>query len=53
MDGQQGVVPPWNRCDQCVTSYETLNLKNASLTPIFDQFQNIISQRQNVVEQHS
>ena len=53
MDGQQGVVPPWNRCDQCVTSYGTLNLKNTSLTPFFDQFQNIISQRQNVVEQRS
>ena len=53
MDGQQGVVPPWNRFDQCVTSYGTLNLKNTSLTPFFDHFQNIISQRQNVVEQSS
>ena len=53
MDGQQGVVPPWNRCDQCVTSYGTLNLKNTSLTPFFDHFQNIISQRQIVVEQRS
>ena len=53
MDGQQGVVPPWNRSDQCVTSYGTLNLKNTSLTPFFDHFQNIISQRQIVVEQRS
>ena len=30
-----------------------LNLKNTSLTPIFDQFQIIISQRQVVVEQPS
>ena len=51
MDGQQGVVPPCNRSDQCVMSYGTLNLKNTSLTPIFDHFQNIISQRQFVVEQ--
>ena len=53
MDGQQGVVPPWNRSDQCVTSYGTLNLKNTPLTPIFDHFQIIISQRQIVVEQRS
>ena len=53
MDGQQGVVPPWNRSDQCVTSYGTLNLKNTSRTPFFDHFQNIISQRQIVVEQRS
>ena len=53
MDGQQGVVPPWNRSDQCVTSYGTLNLKNTSLTPFFDHFQNIISQRQIVVEQRA
>ena len=53
MDAQQGVVPPWNRSDQCVTSYGTPNLKNTSLTPIFDQFQIIISQRQVVVEQRS
>ena len=52
MDGQQGVVTLWNRCDQCVTSYGTLNLKNASLTTIFDQIQIILSQRQIVVEQH-
>ena len=30
-----------------------LNLKNTSLTPIFDHFQIIISQRQVVVEQRS
>ena len=53
MDGQQGVVPPWNRSDQCVTSYGTLNLKNTPLTPIFDHFQIIISQLQIVVEQRS
>ena len=53
MDGQQGVVPPWNRFDQCVTSYGSLNLKNTSLTPIFDQIQIIISQRQVVVQQRS
>ena len=53
MDGQQGVVPPCNRSDQCVTSYGTLNLKNTSLTPFFDHFQNIISQHQIVVEQRS
>ena len=53
IDGQQGVVPLWNRSDQCVTSYGTLNLKNTSLTPIFDQFQIIISQHQFVVEQLS
>ena len=53
MDGQQGVVPPWNRFDQCVTSYGTLNLKNTSLTPIFDHIQIIISQRQVVVQQRS
>ena len=53
MDGQQGVVPLWNRSDQCVTSYGTLNLKNTYLTPIFDHFQNIISQRQVVSEQLS
>ena len=53
MDRQQGVVPPLNRSDQCVTSYGTLNLKNTSPTPIFDHFQIIISQRQNVVEQRS
>ena len=51
MDGQQGVVLPWNRSDQCVTSYGTLNLKNTSLTPIFDHFQIIMSQRQIVLEQ--
>ena len=34
-------------------SYGTLNLKNTSLTPIFDHFQNIISQRQVVVEQRA
>ena len=51
MDGQQGVVSPRNRFDQCVTSYGTLNLKNTSLTPIFDHFQIIISQRHVVVEQ--
>ena len=53
MDGQQGVVPPWNRSDQCVTSYGNLNLKNTSVTPIFDQIQIIISQRQVVVEPRS
>ena len=51
MDGQQGVVSPRNRFDQCVTSYGTLSLKNTSLTPIFDHLQIIISQRQFVVEQ--
>ena len=51
MDGQQGVVPPWNRSDQWVTSYGTLNLKNTSLTPISDLLQIIISQHQIVVEQ--
>ena len=53
MDGRQGVVPPWNRSEHCVTSYGTLNLKNTSLTPFFDNFQKIISQRQDVVEQRS
>ena len=53
MDGQQGVVKPRNRSDQCVTSYGTPNLKNTSLTPIFDHFQIVISQRQVVVEQRS
>ena len=51
MDAKQEVVPLWNRSDQCVTSYGTLNLKNTSLTPIFDHFQIIISQRQIAVEQ--
>ena len=53
LDGQQGVVTPWNRSDKCVTSYGTLNLKNTSLTHIFDHFQIIISQRQIIVEQRS
>ena len=53
MDGQQGVVLPWNPSDQCVPSYGTLNLKNTSLTPFFDHFQIIISQRQFVLEQRS
>ena len=53
MDRQQGVITPWNGSDQCVTSYGTLNLKNTSLTPIFDHFQIIISHRKNVVEQRS
>ena len=53
LDGQRGVVPPWNRSDQGVPSYGTLNLENTSQTPIFDLFQIIISQRQIVVEQRS
>ena len=53
LDRQWGVVPPWNRSDQCVPSYGTLNLENTSQTPIFDHFQIIVSQRQIVVEQRS
>jgi len=53
MDGKQGIVPVGNRSDHCVPSYGTLNLKNASHAPNFDQIQIIISQRQFVVEQRS